>query len=149
MPCHIPVLCPLEPQRAGMCLLIPWPSTGPGQCLQHPDICCKAKKTCGQHPKEHRPRWAAGPALSTPQHQHSAGPCASKALQKMAGVPTQPGVFTGTCTLQKKNRSRASSQLAKKAPSGAPGSARSCHQAQAVQLQLSRGWHVPEVLVQI
>lgn len=159
-PCHvhIPVLSPLEPQRAGT-LLIPWPSTGTGHCLQHPDICCKGAQalltlSCW---------WAASQRAQTTLgccacSEHTPGPCASKALERMAGIPIEPGLFTGTCTLQKKIGAGPDLSLPRKAPSGAPGTARSCHQAQAAQLQLlalwkNRGWgifwHVPKVLLQL
>lgn len=90
--------------------------------------------------------------------EHTPGPCASKALERMAGIPIEPGLFTGTCTLQKKIGAGPDLSLPRKAPSGAPGTARSCHQAQAAQLQLlalwqNRGWgifwHVPKVLLQL
>lgn len=156
-PCHvhISVLSPLEPQRAGT-LLIPWLSTGMGHSL-----------TSVARELRHSLRWSCWWAASQRAQttlgscacsEHTPGPCASKALEKMAGVPIEPGLFTGTCTLQKKIGAGPALSLPRKAPSGAPGTARSCHQAQAAQLQLlalwqNRGWgifrHVLKVLLQI
>lgn len=152
-PCHvhIPVLSPLEGQ--GSCS-----SPGTGHCLQHPGTAVREFR----HSLCWSWGWAASQRAQTllgccPCSEHTPAPalCFPKLWRRWQGFPYSLGCLQHT---PEKNRSRASPQPAKKAPSGAPGTARSWHQAQAAPLQLlalwqNRGWgifqHVPKVLVQI
>lgn len=144
-PCHanIPLLSPLEPQRAES-LLIPWPSTGTGHCLtsavrEFRHSWCWSSG--GSIPKSTKHTGAAVPALSTPSTSTVQDPVLPKPWRRQQGFFTcSLGCLQRPAHSRKKNRSRASSQPAKKAPSGAPGTARSCHQAQAAQLQLLALW---------
>lgn len=119
-PCHvhIPVLSPLEGQ--GSCS-----SPGTGHCLQYSGTAVREFR----HSLCWSWGWAASQRAQTLLSLLWAHPSTSAVLPKLwrrwQGFPYSLGCLQHT---PEKNRSRASPQPAKKAPSGAPGTARSWHQ---------------------